>query len=387
MPGQRRQQRTYDHRLRDLVRKTGDLTIATRRGVPRSIAAGWLRAAKLEIATLDVLDQTESQLRAEVLKLRRRARVFGAVVRLLLQLLRISGFRWEAKRIAPSPARTALLRAVEHARKLLPLRTVLRLAGISSSRLSSWTAVDAECPAADRESCPRRAPNQLTADEVTTIHEMVTSTEGRHVPTSGLAILAQRLGKVFASPTTWARLVQERGWRRSTQRVHPEKPTVGLRTTRPDAAWHIDTTVVRLVNGTKAYVHAVINNFSRRILAYRVADCFDIANSIAVLVEAAQGAVGVADADKPPMLVVDGGVENFNGDLDKLIKSGVLRRVLAMTEMEFSNSLIESFWRTMKHQWLFMNTLDEDDFHLRVAGLEVLQTPSRAPIWVPNSGA
>jgi putative transposase len=72
MPGQRRHQRSYDHRLRDLVRETGDLTLATERGVPRSTAVGWLRAEKRDIVTLDVLDQTESQLRAEVLKLRRR---------------------------------------------------------------------------------------------------------------------------------------------------------------------------------------------------------------------------------------------------------------------------------------------------------------------------
>ena len=51
-------------------------------------------------------------------------------------------------------------------------------------------------------------------------------------------------------------------------------------------------------------------------------------------------------------------IENFNGDVDQLIDSGVLRRVLALTEIVFSNSLIEAFWRTMKHQWLFLNTLD-----------------------------
>ena len=85
MPGQRRHQKSYDHRLRDLVRETGDLTVATERGVPRSTAVGWLRAEKRDIVTLDVLDQTESQLRAEVLKLRRRVRIFGAVIRLRLQ--------------------------------------------------------------------------------------------------------------------------------------------------------------------------------------------------------------------------------------------------------------------------------------------------------------
>jgi hypothetical protein len=29
--------------------------------------------------------------------------------------------------------------------------------------------------------------------------------------------------------------------------------------------WHIDTTVIRLLDGTRAYLHAVIDNFSRRI--------------------------------------------------------------------------------------------------------------------------
>jgi hypothetical protein len=38
-----RPQRRYDHRLRDLVQRTGDLTIATDLGVPRSTARGWAR--------------------------------------------------------------------------------------------------------------------------------------------------------------------------------------------------------------------------------------------------------------------------------------------------------------------------------------------------------
>jgi len=29
-----------------------------------------------------------------------------------------------------------------------------------------------------------------------------------------------------------------------------------------------------------------------------------------------------------------------------------------MTELRFSNSMIEAWWRTLKHQWLFLNTLD-----------------------------
>ena len=73
-----------------------------------------------------------------------------------------------------------------------------------------------------------------------------------------------------ASPSTWYHLVRQYGWRRPRVRVHPAKPKVGLRTTGPDEMWHIDTTVIRLLDGTRAYLHAVIDNFSRRILAWRV---------------------------------------------------------------------------------------------------------------------
>ena len=62
-------------------------------------------------------------------------------------------------------------------------------------------------------------------------------------------------------------------------------------------------------------------------------------------------------SDKPTVLV-DGGIENINSAVDEVVESGILKRVLAQTEIAFSNSLIESWWRVLKHQWLYLNTLD-----------------------------
>ena len=183
----------------------------------------------------------------------------------------------------------------------------------------------------------------------------MTALDYRHVPIGTLAILAQRLGTVWASPSTWYRLVRKFGWRRPRLRVHPAKPKVGLRTTRADEMWHIDTTVIRLLDGTHAYLHAVIDNFSRRILAWRVAETFAPVNSVAVLVEAGRGA---APSAMTPGVLADAGVENVNAQVDALIHSGVLRRVLAFTELTFSNSMIEAWWRSLKHQWLFLHSLD-----------------------------
>jgi transposase InsO family protein len=43
---------------------------------------------------------------------------------------------------------------------------------------------------------------------------------------------------------------------------------VGIRAKAPNELWHIDVTIIKLLDGTKAYLHAVIDNFSRRILAW-----------------------------------------------------------------------------------------------------------------------
>ena len=67
-----RLQRRYDHRLRDLVQGTGDVTIATDLGVPRSTARGWLGKAPRGVVSLDVTDLKASELQQEVLELRRR---------------------------------------------------------------------------------------------------------------------------------------------------------------------------------------------------------------------------------------------------------------------------------------------------------------------------
>jgi putative transposase len=355
MPTTGRPQQRYDHRLRHLVHRTGDVTIATDLGVPRSTARGWLGAAPTVVVCLDVADLTEPELRQEVLKLRRRVQKLTALLRLVLALLRTSGFRLTEERLPDGRDKIRILRAVDRARAFVPLRALLRFLRVSPSRFHAWRRRQHACALDDQSSCPRTSPYRLTPPEVRAIEDMVTSPDYRHVPTGTLAVLAQRLGTVWASPSTWYRLVRKYGWRRPRLRVHPAKPKIGLRTTRADEVWHIDTTVIRLLDGTRAYLHAVIDNFSRRILAWRVADTFAPVNSVTVLLDASRAA---APSATTPVVLADAGVENVNAQVDALISTGVLRRMLALTELKFSNSMIEAWWRSLKHQWLFLHSLD-----------------------------
>jgi hypothetical protein len=60
-----RSQQRYDHRLRNLVQRISDVTLATDLGVPRSTARGWLGAEPTVVVCLDVADLTEPELRQE----------------------------------------------------------------------------------------------------------------------------------------------------------------------------------------------------------------------------------------------------------------------------------------------------------------------------------
>ena len=170
-----RPQQRYDHRLRDLVQRTGDLTIATDLGVPRSTASGWLGAAPTVVVSLEVADLTEPELRQEILKLRRRVEKLAALLRLALALLHTSGFTLSGERLPDGHAKLRILRAVDRARACIPLRAILRFLRLSPSRFQAWRRRQAACALDDQSSCPRTSPHRLTRAEVQAIEDMVTS--------------------------------------------------------------------------------------------------------------------------------------------------------------------------------------------------------------------
>ncbi len=115
-------------------------------------------------------------------------------------------------------------------------------------------------------------------------------------------------------------MIHERGWRRPRRRVHPAKPKEGLRATRPNEYWQIDTTVIRLTTGIRIYRPADIDNFSRRILAWRVSDTLSSATTRELLIEAS-GDLPRTAANANVLVVTDGGSENF-GEVDQLLEEG-----------------------------------------------------------------
>jgi len=327
-------------------------------------------AVDVELEVYELLEQVD--------QLRQRTRTQAAIIGLLVRLLNLRGGRLDGDRVPDGVSKSAVLRAIASATHRLTLGTVLKIVCISSARYHAWRRKEDGCGLDDQPSCPKSFPSQLTRDEVSTMRDFVESESYRHIAVQNLALYAQRLGKLFASASTWYKMIRQRGWRRPRKRVHPAKPKEGLRATRPNEYWQIDATVIRLTTGIRIYLQAVIDNFSRRILAWRVSDKLSSATTRELLIEVSENLPDAA-GNASVLVVTDGGSENF-GEVDQLLEdSSSLRRVLAQVDIISSNSLIEAFWRQLKHAWLFLNTLDSTVAVRRLVSFYVREHNEKIP--------
>jgi len=349
--------RSYDHRIREAICETRDPDLFPELQIPGSTIRCWLHRGAADVETVGVLEEGRLNLLAQNRELQRRVALLGAMVGVLVALIRVSKYRLDFERIPDANSKRVLLRAIERSKKAMPLSASLRLAGISASRYHSWCRTKEGCDLEDQPSCPRTMPSRLTSDEVTVIETMVESRDLRFMTVRALALYAQRFGKVFASPTTWYRLIRRRGWRRPRARVYPAKPKVGVRATGPGELLHLDVTIIKLLDGTRTFLHAIIDNYSRRILSWTLKSCLGSGATCRVLREAAMEIAGKVEG---ALLVSDAGSENVNRNVDDELAGIDLERVLAQVDVTYSNSMIEAFWRSLKHSWLYLHSLETE---------------------------
>jgi putative transposase len=345
----------YDYRIRQAICETGDRDLFPELNIPRSTVRSWIHRGIPDVVSGDLVACDRSDLLVEIQELQRRIAMLGAVVGLLRAMLRASKVRFDFERFPDGNSKRTLIRAIERSGKAIPLRTALRITRLSSSRFYRWCRAEAGCDLDDHPSCPRMVPTRLTPNEVESMQEMVESSNHRYMSLRALALHAQRIGKVFASPSTWFVMARKAGWRRARNRVYPAKPKVGIRAGAPNELLHLDVTTIRLLDGTRTYLHAVIDNYFRRIMSWALEDRLGRGATCRVLREAASQ-IGTDFAG--PTVVADSGSENVNREVDALLERVDWRRVLAQVEVTFSNLMIEAFWRSLKHSWIYLHSLD-----------------------------
>ena len=360
MPATARKQ--YDHRIRQAIVKTGDPGLFPKLAIPESTTRSWLSRGVGDVVTLDARDTELVELHAQVAKLEQKVSVLRAVVRLLVTLVRVTGMSLVDTRLPSSGAKRRVLHAIGRAEEAIGRHAALRILGLTAARFREWNNRELRvCGLEDAPPCPKSVPGRLTRDERSAIRDMVESDEYKHLSVRSLALLAKRLEKVFASYGTWCRLVREHGWNRPRRRLYPAKAKTGIRAPAPDEWWHVDVTIIRLLDGTRTYLHAVVDNYSRRVLAWTLDERLCAGGTRNILEEARDG---LAD-DTKVNVMTDGGSENLVVHQDEDL-AAVADHVVAQVDVLQSNSMVEALWSQLRHRWLYLHQLDT------FAGLEAL---------------
>ncbi len=91
--------RTYDYRIQEAICETGDRDLFSDLEIPRSTVRSWIHRGVPDVVTSDLVARDRADLLAEIHQLHHRTALLGAVVGLLIAMLRVSKVQLDYERI------------------------------------------------------------------------------------------------------------------------------------------------------------------------------------------------------------------------------------------------------------------------------------------------
>lgn len=245
-----------------------------------------------------------------------------------------------------------VVETIYRASNYMPITSICNWLRISVHTYRSWkTEVALPCLASPIKKCLINKPNQLASNEVSQLVKLLSSPALAHWSIKSICHWARRKNLVFASLATWYKYNKLLGIRSSDFRQRKPK-YVPLRACKPNEYWHADVSLFRTADGAVAYIYTVVDNFSRKVVAWNVHEKL----STSLRLESIKSAYLFALKHSPSTtikLVVDGGSENNNKIVDFFVKQHNMKKLIAMKDILFSNSMVEAVNKQMKYSWLF----------------------------------
>jgi hypothetical protein len=182
---------------------------------------------------------------------------------------------------------------------------------------------------------------------------------------------AQLNDKLFVSVGTAYKYYKVLGL--ANRKIYKKKQAEGIRASAPNEIWHMDVTQYKCTDGVIVYIYILMDNYSRFILNWKAATYLDGQISRSMV-------KGARELYLPPessalsrqtMLLVDGGPENNNKDIDTYLASVLvpIRKFIAQKDIIYSNSMVEAVNKKLKYQHLFpFNSFKYDKLlpHLKI---------------------
>jgi putative transposase len=312
-----------------------------------------------ELTNIEILDQFLSRKESETV-IRSYLKVANAFSRILSVSDQLHSILKRHK--------TDFIKTVLKYKSKINLKLILRLCRIPVSVFHYWKhQILKNCVTSPIMLCKKIYPNQLTSREVSVMKQLVADERFRYWPVCSIAYFALRKNILNISLSTWYHYINKLGIAKPVL-IKKKAQGPGICANRPHEIWHADIMVMKTLDGIKNYLYFLMDNYSRLIINWRA----ELRVSGKIRLETIEEAYNkyYTDSDEDIILLVDGGVENNNFEVESFIRSDEinLRKLIAQKDIRFSNSVIEAQNKLIKYRYLFKQ--DFRDIHDLRKGLE-----------------
>ena len=134
---------------------------------------------------------------------------------------------------------------------------------------------------------------------------------------------------------------------------HPVYPYLlrGLTIARPNQVWATDITYIPMARGF-AYLVAIIDWYSRRVLAWRLSNTLDTGFCLEALRDA------LAHFGRPTIFNTDPGSQFTAGDFTRVLRDRGIKISMDGKGRYLDNIFVERLWRSLKYEEIYLHPYD-----------------------------
>lgn len=331
----------YDEQTKEMIRISGNPKLFPELNIPRSTARYWINGEKRKARKTQL--QIEEVLKRKIEDLEKKLEEEKAKNLFLTSLFkRLDG----VKEIIDRKSNKKVI--VDHFlnyKKWLTINRMTALVGISNSKFNNFKLQVIGCERVGYKKCKIVRKNQLSFKEQETIHQLASDESLRHLSVRGLHFYAFRNNIITCGYDSWLKYVKVFGLRQDTFLNKEKKYRRGIRAKRVNEIWHMDITEFRLIDGSKGYLQVVMDNYSRKVLSFKLSTRKDHMLTLKSIKTS-------MDEVNPKVMMTDGGGENIGLEVRKFLVGRGVTSLIAKKDIYFSNSMVESFFRTLKMRFV-----------------------------------
>lgn len=337
----------YSHEIKQAIAVTGDIHLFPDLNIPKSTRRDWANKPAPRVVSVEVASTIElAKLRKELSEKEKIIDILNKKAQLIFQIYGEFGFCPKNKKVKDIDTKKNILNIIQEFQGKLKISEILTAISISQSRLKKWKK-DVEKKPSPNENYQQSHPLALRNEEFDLLKNLYCSPTLAHFPICALHYHAKRLDILHCSINTWYKYADEYGLARPYFRHNIKDYKIGIRALSPNEIWHIDISEIKLSTGQKYYLQVVIDNFSRYCLAWQINKSKEGLNTVNLLNRAKEY------KKKYTTLMMDKGGENINSNVDTFLDENKITRILAKFETDYSNSMVEAFFRSLKNNYLY----------------------------------